>query len=753
MLAMQGSVEKAAGPEAVPEWMSCDDLVVYRVLQDTSTQIANSCKAFGERLQGVCGSAKNQLPRDDSFNTFLTAFGSLSMALLQLSTDLEASMNVPLKGLIDTLQEETQGHYKHWRHLRSRLAELQDRYCRSHEAANKAKGRLANADDSQRSWFKRKGDDKDAAMEQHAAMCDLAKCEEELRESEACLQKLESESRERLQQLGNEKRAVLKGALTKGASSLRRLMVVADKAPEPQEIGGPQADHSEWRGIVPGEDCMGGPRNGDASASSCPAPCEGSSLGSDAAHDSDLSFSADGVLSPQGAVKAAAATLASPATPQPQQSESKRAESSTGGGVDGAAAKYVHDGGLPTSCKDLGLTDLSDDEPELDATSRATTWTPTKSPPVVRTPASRRSLVFQSATNPLTLRRDSEDGSGSRGGPQSAEGRWAADVLRSSESGTASATLDPFALSKSESFRQAAGTGSRAPVAVVEDDDDEDDDFLDKAIAAAARRPLAQAEVKLDITPLTSEFPQKCFERYVQRLPSRLATASETSWSKLQTRASEQILGGHLGKLELFWIHRPDVEATPEMADGLVAFQFVQGFAANFVRILHLSVVGSPVEESPGLSPQKDKGVETDWPTLMPSAIFEVRRLLFATLPVASLRAVVFAGEDDNGRIYVDRDVEVSFERCRFRWFQLTQSLRRTRSVLRKEKVKPSARFLVLHAARGELDPPPPRRASIAAMPALKLRDEQPPSPTKSPSQLPAKASSAPMGMGSFSNI
>jgi len=63
--------------------------------------------------------------------------------------------------------------------------------------------------------------------------------------------------------------------------------------------------------------------------------------------------------------------------------------------------------------------------------------------------------------------------------------------------------------------------------------------------------------------------------------------------------------------------------------------------------------------------------------------------------------------------IYVDRDVEMSYQQCRFRWFQLTQSVRRSRSAFStisgSRKLKPSSRFLVLNAMRTEADPAAPR--------------------------------------------
>jgi len=201
----------------------------------------------------------------------------------------------------------------------------------------------------------------------------------------------------------------------------------------------------------------------------------------------------------------------------------------------------------------------------------------------------------------------------------------------------------------------------------------------------------------------------------------------------LVAKSRECVQGAHIGKLEFWWIHGPGKQATPENADGLVCFQFVQSCAANFARVLHLSVVS---------------GEET-WQELMPSAIFEVRKLVFGTLPVDSLRAVVLSAVDDNGKIYVDGDVEVAFEKCRFRWFQLTQSLRRTRSsvlALQKRK-KLASRFLVLNAYRAKGDPEPPR-SDIRRMTPLLLKGNASASPSASPSSAPTGESAS--GFASF---
>jgi len=267
---------------------------------------------------------------------------------------------------------------------------------------------------------------------------------------------------------------------------------------------------------------------------------------------------------------------------------------------------------------------------------------------------------------------------------------------------------------------------SRSPS--KDDDDENDEDELGVQASASASAPLETPDVDFEIVPLVVESGQKCFEKYVNRLHERIAAGAERSWEKILARANEQQLGGHVGKLECFWICRPGVNASPETADGFVCFQFVQGFASNFARILHLSVVG---DGAPGNSTAASRS--ESWPSLLPSAIFQVRRLLFETLPVDSLRSVVLAGEDDSGGIYVDTDIEVSYVRCNFRWFQLTQTVRRTKkAITRKQKVR-NSRFLVLSTMRRPEDPKAPRNSSIARRPALLLQNDSSAEPESSP--------------------
>lgn len=785
------------GGDAMPDWMSCD-LGAYRILQDVSTQIVANCESFGKHLENVCGEALKQLPRPDDSAAFdcadecvgfLSAFGDLSSVLLQLAGDLECSVKQPLQGIILSLTEERTGRMKHWRQVRSRFAELQERYGRSRQRSEAARGKLEKCDNKGK-WFHR-GDTTQkaaqAASEQHAAMCDLAQCEEELNATEASLRRLEDESREWLRQMSREKQAVLRGVLAKGTGSLGRFVSVAEKASpkandphEEQKVVTPTG----WSGVLP-------------MSTKCPEEPP--------ADKTEEKPSTPPV--PQGVI------------PQPEaELQEEPAEKLTPADP---SAKYMQTTPGPVP---LDISELSDDSDD-DAAARATHWSPHKESPAVATKVKRgRSLVFMgsgstlisqskvtpkasaassSPANPSLSIGDSslakESPAVSRG---LAIGKLAAlkddpvapatspfDVNRrfrvgmeeiqaeiedgidisdissitaevgnlpalSAPASAVSAPSLPVAVKpppedlistawqansspahvgfSSKACPAGSGTAAKdlgspqkahsAPKLALDFDDDDDEDELCASPEPTAKTPLEKPDVALELVPLIADNAQKCFEKYVSRLPERVSSANDIRWDKVQARANEQQLGGHVGKLECFWICRPGVTAAPDTADGIVCFQFVQGFASNFARILHLSVVG---DGRAGNS--TEAGRAESWPSLLPSAIFQVRHLLFETLPVDSLRAVVVAGEDDSGRIFVDSDVEVAYQRCNFRWFQLTQNLRRTKNAItRKHKVR-QARFLVLHAPRRPTDPKAPRNSTIGRLPAMLLKNDSSP--------------------------
>lgn len=753
-----------AGTGPVPDWMSDCELNVCRALHEASSQISAQCRLFGSTLQGVCGTASEKLPADkdggalSDCSDFLSAFGLLSHTLTQLAGDLETTVTLPLQSAILTLNEESVGRVKHWRQVRGRLIELQDRYSKKKKLTGEARGRLAKAESV---WFGKQKNAEEKAAEQHAAMCELARCEEDLVASEASLRSFEHESRDRLRQLDREKQVLLRGVLRKGRCLLRQLVTVAEKA-------APPASH---RSTSPE------PRSVEAQTLHGVMP---PSLGAADKHEEEAKPVDD-------LVETSSPESQSPAQIVPADRGSGDAAQKEADEQEAAAAnpasKYLPGGGHGSRAVEVEYQELAELDETIeneyeDTLSRSMSWTPSKarlparSPGVVRAvsssalgaSAARRPFVFQDkdpflvANASSSTERDAayakQASDGARSGLPAASTSAAAASPASSLRSLATSPVAQIAIAQNAASPAAsspmtklwspppregsaswplesasacasanAATPTReaaavrpAPVASLSGDIDDDDALfelsLEKTEKPAVPLPL-DMEVGLELTPLVTPEPRKAFEQYVRRIPERLACAMETSWEKMQGRSAENIPGGHIGKLEMFWITRSGSEASADEALGLVCFQFVQGFASNFARVLHLSVTGS------------DRGGANDWREMLPHAVLEVRRLLFTTLPVGSIRSVILAGEDAEKRIYVDRDVEVAYQRCSFRWFQLTQSLKHTKATItRRASVKPKSRFLVLNAMRRADDPSAPRNSSISSKPALLLRSE-----------------------------
>ncbi|CAE7430767.1 unnamed protein product [Symbiodinium natans] len=627
------SVPSVGKPEVLPEWMHCD-VQSCRLLEEVSGQIASDCRIFGDHLQGVCGGAMKRLQAEagtplaasvDDCTDFLSTFANLSTALLAVAVDLERMVLEPLGRTIATLVEESTGRAKHLQQVRRRFAELQERYARTRQKTLDAKCKLAGGEGDKR-WRWRKSTEK-TAVDQHTAVCDLARCEEELLESEACLRKLEDDSRERLQQLDCEKKATLRRVLQQGRSSLRRLLRVADKVPP----------LDDFQGVMPGAD----------NASACLQEVQ-----------------TDALQSPRG--------HALPAEPEVCENLEETGTLQELKPCEDRFARYLPGPDLEDADADADERDV-----EVSAAARAAGWSPDSSCSRSRRGGSGR-LVFESEASLHVLKAPPRQGSLVREAPS--------QPLQGKGEGTG------------------PSSATQAEGAEADTDDDDLGDLGRSGLAAPST-----SDVELQLSPLIAEQPQRIIERYMKRLPENLAAAAETSWDKLQGRAAEQPLGSLVGKLEVFWIHQPGRAASAESADGLVCFQFVQGHAAHYARILHLSV-----------APQDGIG----WPQALRAAIAQVRRFIFTTLPVQSLRVVVLAAEDDDKRICIDRDVEIAYKHCHFRWFQLTQRLRRAKSAfLRHRKSARSVRFLVLHSPRMDEDPPAPRDA-IGTKPALKLQSQ-----------------------------
>eukprot|EP00931_Biecheleriopsis_adriatica_P098479 TRINITY_DN7243_c0_g1_i2.p1 TRINITY_DN7243_c0_g1~~TRINITY_DN7243_c0_g1_i2.p1 ORF type:complete len:740 (-),score=171.73 TRINITY_DN7243_c0_g1_i2:144-2165(-) len=620
---------------------------------------------------------------------FIGAFATLSSALMALAGDLECSVTEPLQKAIAILTEESTGRAKHLQQVRGRFAALQERYRKTRAKTAEAKGRLASSGEGSGRWSWRQlpglpSKDGKAASAQHAAVIDLARCEEELLESEASLRKLEDDSRQRLQQLGDERKAMLTGVLVKGTSSLRRLLPVADKV---QRL-------EDFQGVMPSS--TDGATSASSEAKECAKP---------------NTVAGDLKIGQSGADELGAdlddlqtTDLAEEAVNEASIGNQKVLDSFSSG----ADRSFAY---LQSSTPGNAVESEEEDEEEkeVEANARATDWSPSAASSSRRSSTSslsrQRSLVFQSMGDSLitqtSLRTNSS--SSSQASIKPPAGKGSPSLAKTTQHHTSPLTEASTPVAATTSATPTSSSTKKATLFDSEDESDEGPSSGGRKVVV----PLDAPTLALQLSPVVSENPQRAFERYVQRVPEQLAATVVVSWDKLEASAKPPPTG-EVGKMEMFWIHSPGATPTPETAEGLACFQFVQGCAAHNARLLHISVTAQDVPGNSG------------WRHVLPSAILETKRLVFATLPINSVRAIVLAGEDDTGSIHVDRDVEESYARCRFRWFQLTQSVRRSRSGLtRKRKVKLDSRFMVLEAYRHESDPAAPRNTVDTKPPML----------------------------------
>lgn len=675
--------------EASTDWLG-SDLLTCRVFEEFSRLISASCCSFSAQLEEACKHARQQLPGvaegstgpfafdcAESSLALVTAVGSLASAVRRLAEGLDLELATPLQKTVATLHEESAGRVKHWRQVSSRFADLQEQYRRTRHRCDQAKGRLAAGASSEGSrWSWRKAVDSKAASEQHTALRDLARCEEELLGSEVALRELEEQSRQRLRELDMEKKATLRSSLAVALGFLQRLLFL------PEEVFGQSTPQPESQQPLLSSD--------------------GDKASSEDSSDGDTTNTTSS--SPEEEL--AKACFDEAKTPDPSAKYLRNCSGMSPRGRPSSDGQPI----------DLLLEDET--AAEADAAVRAARWSPPTS-----SGSKSRSIIFNSQSSGMIV-------VAPRGSDSTSEALLTsvAAAAATPQRFLESAGAPSFAPSPQEPepesdghFWREVALGQTPPMSCNAtqadfEGDSEDSDGANKSTPQRAKVPcLVEPDVELEVTPMIEDQPQKSFERYVRRVPDRLAAGTECAWDKLLAASLEHLTGGHVGKIELFWIHKPGMLATPDTADGLVCFQFVQGCASNFARVLHLSV--SPCQS-----------IAEEWPKVLPSAVFAVKRLVFGTLPVDSLRAVVYAPEDDSGRIYFDQDVESAYIQCQFRWFQLNQSLRRTGykySFGGRSKVHSVRRSLVFASQRSTADPQAPL-STIGRLPALLLRSAVP---------------------------
>lgn len=140
------------------------------------------------------------------------------------------------------------------------------------------------------------------------------------------------------------------------------------------------------------------------------------------------------------------------------------------------------------------------------------------------------------------------------------------------------------------------------------------------------------------------------FERYIQRVPGRIASSTE-QWKMLGSVLDD---GGPLG-LEWFWIQRHDASPSPASAgtaDGLAVFR-LKKLSNSYGQLLHFSVIDMEYFHD---------------------ALETVKMMMFTYLPVKVIRFTLWYTLDENRRYELNKEAEAVLKKLCFRWFQLTNS-------------------------------------------------------------------------------
>jgi len=159
---------------------------------------------------------------------------------------------------------------------------------------------------------------------------------------------------------------------------------------------------------------------------------------------------------------------------------------------------------------------------------------------------------------------------------------------------------------------------------------------------------------------------RETFDNYSSRVdPRLLATLEEIK--TLET----MLTGGGAATPEWFWLFRNSCAGSGSSEpDGLAVFR-IQKKSTTFAQLLHLSIVGDPMDASD-----------------FEEALQVVKTWMFAWLPIRSIRATLWYTEIDDDFKLVP-EIESTFKKGLFRWFQLTNSEGRRGQVMNRPRGEP----------------------------------------------------------------
>ncbi|CAE8598381.1 unnamed protein product, partial [Polarella glacialis] len=177
---------------------------------------------------------------------------------------------------------------------------------------------------------------------------------------------------------------------------------------------------------------------------------------------------------------------------------------------------------------------------------------------------------------------------------------------------------------------------------------------VDPPVGAFSLCPVAVAKTAM----------QALFEQYIQRVPLRISSGTE-KWKVLENSLEDEGPGG----LEWFWIQRSDCGDAPgpSSAFGLAVFR-LKRMSTAFGQLLHFSTV-------------EQEGLE--------DVLNAVKSLMFAYLPIKTIRLTLWYSEQEDGSLALNKEVEASFKKHYFRWFQLTNSCGIRGQVMQRPRGEP----------------------------------------------------------------
>jgi len=145
------------------------------------------------------------------------------------------------------------------------------------------------------------------------------------------------------------------------------------------------------------------------------------------------------------------------------------------------------------------------------------------------------------------------------------------------------------------------------------------------------------------------------FSSYKKRIEPRLSNVLDCSWEALAGEAAKA--QDDPGTMPAWhWLLTSGRQVCHSEPVGLVVFRHVRGALGSHGQICHLSLSGD------------------GWLEKLPCALDALRREMFRSFPIKSIRVLLRYSIQEDGSYQIDKAIENVFKQSGFRWFQLTNT-------------------------------------------------------------------------------